>query len=176
MQPVYCRNEFCASDVPSALWMLYFHWQALSRVGSLPALQEIDFAALCDGTHSVIITEVIRGPGGEIEDFEIIFADPDIRAASGSEMIGRRLGTLPGKGPGSGIWWIYTMMAMRDAPMFVAQPFEGANRSYRSTREILLPLGRRTGQGEVGYILADIFLSNAPAPSPVSAPGAAMPR
>ncbi|MFW2541061.1 hypothetical protein ACN2XU_00365 [Primorskyibacter sp. 2E107] len=157
-------SEFQLSDIPPPLRSLYFQWLSLSGPDSLPALSDIDIRMLSEETHSIVLSEIIRSPDDAVEDFEVIFVGATLRRVSRESFAGALLSTLPGKGPGSEIWALYSRMASQRAPLLAALPYLGPSKDYQSTREILMPVCG-TGRPDVPqYVLTDVVLTSEPLP------------
>ena len=160
------KTEFDHRELPEFQRRVFLRWRAALRGDRLPSMDEFDFG-LQDPSGTLIVVEIHRDAQGVAEDFSPIYMGPALDQGAGRRFLGRKISTIPGKGPGSRIWAAYQALANDGVPLFVTLPFVGEKPGIGATCEIVLPL---SGRDPTRADFALTALTFVPAQSTITAP------
>lgn len=150
------KKDFTLAELPGALRRVFLMWQA-SDCGDGVRLRNIDLAELTSDLDVIVLTEIHRDAATGAVDFEPVFLGKSVRDRIAQPMVGQRLSTLPGKGPGSGVWAAYEALAMGHGPLLARLPYDGPAAGISETVEVLLPLRPDEGAARAPlYVLAGV--------------------
>ena len=128
------------SELTESLRGLYFFWLNAKENGQPPRLSRLNLHQAAVGMDRFVITEILRRPTGEIDDFQFIYVGRFVNGAMRQEMVGHRLRDDPERGPGSQIWAAYSTFGTAPEPHVVSLPYVGPNPTFCCTQELMLPL------------------------------------
>ncbi|ETA53745.1 hypothetical protein [Ponticoccus alexandrii] len=150
------KNDFTLAELPGALRRVFLMWRSSDR-GDGVRLRDIDLAELSSDLDDIVLTEIHRDAATGTIDFEPVFLGKSVRDRTARPMIGKRLSTLPGKGPGSRTWAAYEALAMGHGPLLARLPYDGPAAGIAATNEVLLPLRPDEGTARAPrYALAGV--------------------